>query len=262
VDIHTTFGAIFATAIFSVALVCVGYILGKLAQAGPSPPSSKQLTELTNCLTQVASIEQHAQRLGQLSRQTPLPVELTTAIDRVVTSIQAIEKRLSAAGVVPFIPDADDLQKHLSAHDPETLECATLHADSVARNLEQIAHMNASRDLLVPTGPGNAYTRIEHVAPWQEGFFPHPSQFVAVQCQRLSAEGLLFDTDEAPTSKRLVVTLGQHHAAVYLLAEVANHRTAIVEGKACCRVQVNFLARLNPPPLPFRSSPCEVETAI
>ncbi|HOM16143.1 MAG TPA: PAS domain S-box protein [Thermoguttaceae bacterium] len=92
------------------------------------------------------------------------------------------------------------------------------------------------------------YRYRQKIAPYSEGQFPRPEDFVAVQCKDISAGGIGFFMEKEPSFRRLVVVLGEGETASYFLAEVVRSIPVEHQGQNLFLIGCKFCGRITPPP--------------
>jgi hypothetical protein len=74
------------------------------------------------------------------------------------------------------------------------------------------------------------FPAIQHVVPYEDGPVPPLESFEPVRCMDLSRSGIAFLLPEAPTTRQLLVALGNPPAVRYLTAEVVHQRPMVLVG--------------------------------
>lgn len=91
----------------------------------------------------------------------------------------------------------------------------------------------------------HAFDSMQQVAIYEGGTaIPPPSAFGPMRCSDISAKGISFITDEAPSGKAFVVRLGAGAQARYMVANVANITALSKDEPVQYRVGCAFVARL------------------
>ncbi|MCS7303658.1 MAG: PAS domain S-box protein [Thermoguttaceae bacterium] len=91
------------------------------------------------------------------------------------------------------------------------------------------------------------YRYRQKVAPYTEGRFPRPEEFVQVQCKDISAGGIGFFMEKEPAFHRLVIALGEGAATSYFLAEVVRSSQVEHQGQKMYLIGCKFCGRITPP---------------
>lgn len=92
-----------------------------------------------------------------------------------------------------------------------------------------------------------SYRYRQKIAPYTEGRFPRPDEFIEVQCKDISAGGIGFFMEKEPSFRRLVLALGEGGATSYFLAEVVRSVPVDHQGQKLYLVGCKFCGRLSPP---------------
>ena len=92
------------------------------------------------------------------------------------------------------------------------------------------------------------YQYRQQVAPYSQGGFPRPEEFLPVECKDISAGGIGFFMEKEPPFRHLVVALGEGSATSYFLAEIVRVRPVDRQGQKIYQIGCKFMGRITPPP--------------
>jgi len=121
----------------------------------------------------------------------------------------------------------------------------------LAKPIEPPTHLFHPLRSLIPDEQRQFVRRIyryrQKIAPYSEGKFPRPEEFIEVQCKDISAGGIAFFMEKEVPFRRLVVSLGQGRTASYFLAEVVRSTQVDHQGQKLYQIGCKFCGRITPP---------------
>ena len=191
------------------------------------------------------------------SSHAMLTPEFSTAIDRMLTTMRSLEKRLQelelrgpavvqAKEPFPTVPAEPATRR--PEHPLRVLDESEEQAPGLTR--EEMGDVIGSRHRLIETTEELAakrytYDCTQHMALWGEGEpLPGPGSYSTVRCREISMTGISFLWSETPTFTRAVLSIGGPAAEIYMVVQVQRYRAVYMHESVCNLVECEFVSRL------------------
>jgi len=271
----TVVAAVIGTTILLAVGLAAGFWAGVQAAVGRSDASlAEELTELkaehAQCLAELAALNagirsghEQSEVVGLIahSSRTPLASELREAIDRMLLTMRALERRIGdlqedsgpavprrAADEAAWERPASQEAVEPPPHPLRVVDAVGLAGPSLTT--QEMSDVMGGRHRLGDSDDDMEMRRypydcVQQLAPCSDDEqLPGRKDYVTARCHSLSVRGVSFLWHEPPKFTRAVLTIGLPRSPIYMVVEVKAYKAVYMHGSVCYLVQCEFVSRL------------------